>query len=38
VVPLGSFDSRSGPHSYRRFFAYSLSGSRGAIQPDYPCP
>jgi hypothetical protein len=37
VAPLGSFDARTGPTTFRRYFAFKLSGSRGVIEPLGDC-
>jgi hypothetical protein len=37
VTPLGRIDARSGPTTSRRYFAFALSGSRGAAGPRDPC-
>ncbi len=37
VALVGSFDSPSGPTTFRRYFAFKLSGSRGAIEPLGDC-
>jgi hypothetical protein len=33
VTPLGGFAATSGPNSARQYYAYALSGPRGAIRP-----
>ena len=37
VSLVGSFDSRSGPTSFRRYFAFRLEGRKGAIHPLGKC-
>ena len=37
VTPIGTFDSSSGPTTLRRYYAFELSGSRGAIAPHGEC-
>jgi Dolichyl-phosphate-mannose-protein mannosyltransferase len=37
VTPLGSFDTSTGPTTFRRYFLFALSGSRGAIVPHGDC-
>ena len=37
VSLVGSFDSRSGPTSFRRYFAFRLEGGKGAIHPLGKC-
>jgi hypothetical protein len=37
VALVDSFDSASGPTTFRKYFAFKLSGSRGAIEPLEDC-
>jgi 4-amino-4-deoxy-L-arabinose transferase-like glycosyltransferase len=37
VEPLGPFQTRSGPHATRGYFAYLLSGATGQIVPRFAC-
>ena len=37
VALVGSFDSPSGPTTFRRYFAFKLNGSRGVIEPLGDC-